>query len=94
MQPLRASAAARNALLAMIDLIVERGYTREQAYVVCSVAVDLRISNIVDLPNVTVSAFLPRHSLAFHVFVARFLLAGVEVRDSSSRSRLRQYTGA
>ena len=51
--------AARNALLAMIDLLVERRYTPEQAYVICSVAVDLKISNIVDLPNVTVSAFLP-----------------------------------
>ena len=51
--------AARNALLDMIELICERGYTAEQAYAICSVAVDLRISNIVDLPNVTVSAFLP-----------------------------------
>ncbi len=51
--------AAENALLAMVDLIVERGYSKEQAYVICSVAVDLRISNIVDLPNVTVSALLP-----------------------------------
>lgn len=51
--------ATRNALIAMIDLLQERGWTREQAYVICSVAVDLRISNIVDLPNVTVSAFLP-----------------------------------
>ena len=42
-----------------IRLLQERGFTREQAYVICSVAVDLRISNIVDLPNVTVSAFLP-----------------------------------
>jgi formamidase len=51
--------AARNALLNMIDLLQERGWTREQAYIICSVAVDLKISNIVDLPNVTVSAFLP-----------------------------------
>ena len=51
--------AARNALLNMIDLLQERGWSREQAYVICSVAVDLKISNIVDLPNVTVSAFLP-----------------------------------
>ena len=51
--------AARNALVRMIELLGERGYSREQAYVICSVAVDLRISNIVDLPNVTVSAFLP-----------------------------------
>lgn len=51
--------AAQNALLEMIKLIGERGFTREQAYVICSVAADLRISNAVDLPNVTVSAILP-----------------------------------
>lgn len=51
--------AAQNALLEMIKLLGERGFTREQAYVICSVAVDLRISNAVDLPNVTVSALLP-----------------------------------
>jgi formamidase len=51
--------AARNALLNMIALLQERGWSREQAYVICSVAVDLKVSNIVDLPNVTVSAFLP-----------------------------------
>jgi formamidase len=37
----------------------ERGYTREQAYCICSVAVDLRISNMVDVPNYVVSALLP-----------------------------------
>ena len=51
--------ACRNALLAMLDLLGERGFTREQAYVIASVAVDLRISNVVDVPNVTVSALLP-----------------------------------
>ena len=51
--------ATRNALINMIELLQERGWSREQAYVICSVAVDLRISNVVDLPNVTVSAFLP-----------------------------------
>ena len=51
--------ATRNALIQMIQLLQERGWTREQAYVICSVAVDLKISNVVDLPNVTVSAFLP-----------------------------------
>lgn len=51
--------AARNALLEMIALLGERGFSREQAYVICSLAVDLRISNAVDLPNVTVSALLP-----------------------------------
>jgi len=51
--------AARNAVLNMLDLIQERGYTREQAYVISSVAVDLRVSNVVDVPNYVVSAFLP-----------------------------------
>ena len=51
--------AAHNALLNMIALLEERGFTKAQAYVICSVAVDLRISNLVDTPNFTVSAFLP-----------------------------------
>ena len=51
--------AARNAVREMIKLLQERGWTREQAYVLCSVAVDLRVSNVVDVPNVTVSALLP-----------------------------------
>jgi formamidase len=53
------SLATRNALIEMIKLLQERGFTAEQAYAICSVAVDLRISNIVDLPNVMVSALLP-----------------------------------
>jgi formamidase len=51
--------ACRNAVLSMIDLLQERGWTREQAYVICSVAVDLRVSNVVDVPNYVVSALLP-----------------------------------
>jgi formamidase len=52
--------AAQDALLNMIDhLVAERGYSREQAYVLTSVAVDLRISELVDVPNLVVSAFLP-----------------------------------
>ena len=51
--------AARNALLNMIALLQERGWTREQAYILCSVAVDLRVSNVVDVPNFVVSAILP-----------------------------------
>lgn len=54
------SLATRNALLHMIDYIVDTyGLSREQAYCLCSVAVDLKISQIVDVPNVIVSAFLP-----------------------------------
>lgn len=51
--------AARNATLNMMTLLQERGFSREQAYVICSVAVDLRISNVVDVPNYVVSAVLP-----------------------------------
>lgn len=51
--------ACRNALLNLIDLLQERGFSREQAYIICSVAVDLKISNVVDIPNFVVSAFLP-----------------------------------
>ena len=55
-----ATLAARNALLNMIDYLVdERGFTRQQAYAICSVAVDLKISELVDVPNFVVSAFLP-----------------------------------
>jgi formamidase len=50
--------ACRNAVLNMIELLQERGFSREQAYVICSVAVDLRISNVVDVPNYVVSALL------------------------------------
>jgi formamidase len=50
--------AARNAVLNMMELLQERGFNRQQAYVICSVAVDLRVSNVVDLPNYVVSALL------------------------------------
>lgn len=55
-----ATMAAKNALLGMIDYIVrEHGYTRQQAYAICSVAVDLKVSQVVDVPNFIVTAFLP-----------------------------------
>ena len=53
------SLAAKNAMIRMIELLQERGWSKEQAYVICSVAVDLRVSNVVDVPNATVSALLP-----------------------------------
>jgi formamidase len=43
----------------MMALLEERGFSRDQAYVICSVAVDLRVSNVVDVPNYVVSALLP-----------------------------------
>ena len=54
-----ATLASRNALLTMIQLLMERGWSREQAYCICSVAVDLKVSQVVDVPNFVVSAFLP-----------------------------------
>lgn len=59
--------AARNALAAMIDYTVsEYGYDRTQAYMIASVAVDMRIGRLVDVPNVGVTAILP-----LDIFVGR-----------------------
>ena len=53
-------AAAQQAIRYMVDhLVAERGLSREEAYILASVAVDLKISEIVDAPNWIVSAFLP-----------------------------------
>ena len=52
--------AARNALTAMIDYIMaEYGFDRAQAYMIASIAVDMRIGQLVDVPNVGVTAILP-----------------------------------
>lgn len=51
---------AQRAVLYMIEhLVTERRLSREEAYILCSVCVDLKISEIVDAPNWIVSAFLP-----------------------------------
>src|SRR5215831_15658624 len=53
-------ASAQQAIRYMIDhLAATRGLSREEAYILSSVCVDLRISEIVDAPNWIVSAFLP-----------------------------------
>lgn len=52
--------AARRALLELVDyLAATYGFSREAAYVLASVAAELRISQVVDLPNALVSALLP-----------------------------------
>ena len=51
--------ACKNAVLNMMELLQERGFNRKQAYVICSVAADLRIGNVVDVPNYVVTALLP-----------------------------------
>lgn len=52
--------ATREALLEMIDhLTTEWGFDRQQAYALCSVAVDLRVAALPDVPNMVVTALLP-----------------------------------
>jgi formamidase len=51
--------AARDALIQMVDWLAKnKGLSRKQAYCLASVAVDLRIGNLVDVPNFAVSAIL------------------------------------
>jgi acetamidase/formamidase len=53
-------AAARDATRRMIDWLGrEHGLSAIDAYLLCSVAVDLRVSEIVDMPNVIVTAHCP-----------------------------------
>ena len=52
--------AARDATRAMIGHLGSRyGLDREEAYALCSVACDLRIHEVVDVPNWVVGMFLP-----------------------------------
>lgn len=53
-------ASSQTALRYMLDhIVVDHGLTREQAYCLAGAAVDLKISEIVDVPNWVVSAYLP-----------------------------------
>ncbi len=52
---------ARAAVQSMVELLSHRhGMPAVQAYMLCSVCGDLRISEIVDLPNWIVSFYFPR----------------------------------
>ncbi|MDS0298811.1 acetamidase/formamidase family protein [Halogeometricum sp. S1BR25-6] len=52
--------ATKKAVRHMIDhLEAERDLTRGEAYILCSAAVDLKISEVVDAPNWTVTAYVP-----------------------------------
>jgi acetamidase/formamidase len=52
---------ARDAVSGMIELLSRRhGMAPVDAYMLCSVCADLRISSIVDLPNWVVSLYFPR----------------------------------
>ncbi len=53
--------SARSAVMQMIDLLSARyGLLPVDAYMLCSVCADLRISEIVDMPNWVVSFYFPR----------------------------------
>jgi acetamidase/formamidase len=53
--------AARAAVRGMVDLLTRRHHMPAvKAYLLCSVCGDLRISEIVDVPNFTVSFYFPR----------------------------------
>jgi acetamidase/formamidase len=53
--------AAKDAVRGMIDLLGRsQGLAAENAYMLCSVCGDLRISEIVDQPNWVVSMYMPR----------------------------------
>lgn len=59
-EPMDLTAAARAALLAMIDwLETEHGLSRPAAYCLCSACVDLHLSEVVDVPYPLVSALCP-----------------------------------
>ena len=52
--------ASRSAVRAMIDhLGSERGLSRQDAYMLCSLAADLKIMEVVDAPNWIVGCFMP-----------------------------------
>jgi acetamidase/formamidase len=52
---------ARDAVSGMIDLLsTQQGISAVEAYMLCSVCADLRISEIVDQPNWVVSMYFPK----------------------------------
>jgi acetamidase/formamidase len=56
--------AARAATSRMVDLLAARwGFTPLEAYLLCSVAMDLRLAQVVNRPMVTVAASIPKHIL-------------------------------
>ena len=52
---------ARDAVSGMVDLLSRRYQMAPvEAYMLCSVCADLRISSIVDMPNWVVTMYFPR----------------------------------
>lgn len=60
-------AAAKKATRYMIEyLMAEKGLTEEDAYLLCSIAGDLLIPQMVDLPNMSVTMHMPKHIFVEH----------------------------
>jgi len=56
--------AARAATSRMVDLLAARwGFTPLEAYLLCSVAMDLRLAQVVNRPMTTIAASIPKHIL-------------------------------
>ena len=52
---------AKNSIRSMINLLVQKlNMPDSKAYMFCSVCADLRISEIVDMPNWVVSCYFPK----------------------------------
>jgi acetamidase/formamidase len=53
--------AAKKAVRYMVDYLVqEHSLTRNEAYVLCSLAGDLKIAEVVDVPHVLVAMHIPK----------------------------------
>ncbi|CAK5277926.1 unnamed protein product [Mycena citricolor] len=56
--------ATRAAVRSMIEfLAAEHGLSRVEAYMLCSVAGDLRLHEVVDMPNFVVGMMIPKSIL-------------------------------
>jgi len=56
--------AARKATLFMVQYLVEEhNLTEDEAYALCSLAGDLKIAEVVDVPNMLVTMHMPKHVL-------------------------------
>jgi acetamidase/formamidase len=58
--------ATREAVRELVDVVAARGFSRQEAYAIVSVAADLRIHEVVDVPNWVVGAFLPENIFTSH----------------------------
>lgn len=53
--------AVKSTVLNMISELVDRGFSKEEVYVLCSVAGNLKMSEVVDEPNYIVTITIPEN---------------------------------